>query len=97
MAFTEMWRRRYASDSCRITGNGTKSGFTELAVPEVFFANRLSTARGRGFGLGDLSSKAIRIPKKTRKKTTITAETVITLLFLIICLNREYFYPSCGI
>jgi hypothetical protein len=92
MAFTEMWERRYACVSCRIAGNGAKSGITELAVPEVLFANRLSTARGRGFGLGNLSSEVIRIPQKTRKKATITVETVITFLFLIIYLNMEYFY-----
>jgi len=59
----------------------------ELDVLEADFANRLSTARGLGFGLDDLSSKEIRIPRNTRKKTTITVEAVIMFLFLIIRVN----------
>jgi len=90
VVITEKWGRRYACDSCRITVNGAKSAFMELVVLETHFVNRLSTARGLGFGLDDLSSKVIRIPINTRKNITITAEAAITLLFLIITMNFNY-------
>lgn len=51
---------------------------------EADFAVRLRTARGLGFGLDVLSSKASRIPRNVRKNMTATVVEVMKIRCLIM-------------
>lgn len=76
-----MWNLK---SSGRMSSVGAKFCLEEQDELDADFSKRLSTARGLGFGLGDLSNKEMRIPKMVRKNMTATVVDVMKMRCLIM-------------
>jgi hypothetical protein len=81
MLFCQGIRQEYATSS-RLSNWNSLCFFSDWKVT-ADFTNVFRTARGRGFGLGDGSSKEIRIPRTVRKKIT---KIVVAVIVNRLCL-----------